>query len=149
MDIICAMAREWATQTEDALASLGYRRSASRRTVLELLASESCCVSAPHLHEAARKAGRPVGLASVYRVLDLLTARGFVQKLDLGGDHAQYERNEDAGHHHHLVCNGCGTVQAFADESLESALRRVESETGFEVERHDVLLRGACDDCRA
>jgi Fe2+ or Zn2+ uptake regulation protein len=32
---------------------------------------------------------------------------------------------------------------------LEEALRQIESQTGFEVERHEVLLRGACDDCRS
>lgn len=143
------MANGWATWTQEALAAQGYRRSTPRRVVLELLEAQTCCVSAPALFQAAREEGRPVGLASVYRVLDLLTEKGFVQKLDLGDDHAYYERIEDVGHHHHLVCNECGSVEAFSDETLELALRRIEEETGFDVESHDVLLRGSCDDCRS
>ena len=138
---------DWAERTQEALAERGYRRSAARRVVLDLLAAQDCCVTAPELHEAARAAGRPVGIASVYRVLDLLTETGFAEKLDLGDDHAHYERIDPREHHHHLVCTGCGRVEAFTDERLEAALRGIESSTGFDVERHDVLLRGACADC--
>ncbi len=126
----------------------GHRRSAARRIVLDLLAAGDCCVTAPELYDSARAAGRPVGLASVYRVLDLLTEKGFAEKLDLGDDHAHYERVDRRAHHHHLVCTDCGRVEAFTDASLESAIRRIETEAGFDVERHDVLLRGACGDCR-
>jgi Fur family transcriptional regulator, ferric uptake regulator len=140
---------DWATQTQDALAAQGHRRSAARRVVVELLAERDCCVTVPELYEAARAAGQPIGIASVYRVLDLLTEKGFVQKVDLGDAHAHYEKVDHArDHHHHLVCDECGRVQAFADDKLEAALRRIESETRFSVQSHDVLLRGACGDCR-
>jgi Fur family ferric uptake transcriptional regulator len=141
--------KSWADRTEDALAGEGRRRSTPRRVVLELLAERDCCVSAPALYEAARAAGTPVGLASVYRVLDLLTEKGLVEKLDLAEDHAYYEKVDPVSdHHHHVVCTDCGRVSQFADDQLESALREVEGRTGFAVERHDVLLRGACADCR-
>jgi Fur family ferric uptake transcriptional regulator len=140
---------DWAKQTHEALAAQGHRRSAARQVVLDLLAERDCCITVPELFEAARDAGHPIGIASVYRVLDLLTEKGFVQKLDLGDAHAHYEKVDHArDHHHHIVCDECGRVQAFADESLEAALRKIESETRFSVESHDVLLRGACGDCR-
>jgi len=140
---------DWNERTQEALAREGYRRSGARGVVVELLAQQSCCASVPDLYEAARAAGQPVGLASIYRVLDLLTEKGFVQKLDLGDDHAYYERVEnDGAHHHHLVCTDCGRVQAFEDDRLEAALSEIESKTGFEVESHDVLLRGSCDECK-
>src|SRR6266516_6182375 len=134
----------WAAHVEDDLASQGYRRSTSRRVVLELLGARTCCVTAPDLFEDARTSGRRVGIASVYRVLELLTEKGFVQRLDLGGDHAHFERvDAESGHHHHVVCNDCGRVETFSDEQLEAALSRIENRTGFSVESHDVLLRGA------
>jgi Fur family ferric uptake transcriptional regulator len=140
---------DWATQTQDALAAQGYRRSTARRIVVELLAERDCCVTVPELFQAARESSQPVGIASVYRVLDLLTEKGFVQKLDLGDDHAHYEKVDHArDHHHHLVCDECGRVQAFADDNLEAALQRIESATRFSVQSHDVLLRGACGDCK-
>ncbi len=149
MDIILSVS-SWASRVHDALREDGHRSSGARRAIVELIAARDCCVTAPDLFEASRKTGRPVGLASVYRVLDLLTEKGFVQKLDLGDDHSYYEQVEDDGeHHHHLVCNDCGRVEAFADEQLETALRGLERQTGFSVESHDVLLRGSCEACKA
>jgi Fur family ferric uptake transcriptional regulator len=140
---------EWEERTHDALRDAGYRVGAARRAVVSVLARRDCCLTVPEIVDALGAQGRTVGIASVYRVVDLLAERQLVQKIDLGDGRARYERAELADeHHHHLVCNECGRVEPFADESLEAALRRVEEDTGFAVASHDVLLRGACDDCR-
>jgi Fur family ferric uptake transcriptional regulator len=78
-----------------------------------------------------------------------LTSDGFVQRVDVGGDAARYEKVHSGGeHHHHLVCDDCGKVEAFEDAELERALSKVEHRTGYSVAGHDVVLRGACSDCR-
>jgi len=46
------------------------------------------------------------------------------------------------------VCDDCGRVEAFTDERLEVALTRVADGVGFAVLGHDVVLRGACAECR-
>ncbi len=139
----------WEERTHDALRDAGYRVGAARRAVVSVLARRDCCLTVPEIVEAVRVQGRDIGIASAYRVVDLLSEKQLVQKVDLGDGRAHYERVEPADdHHHHLVCNECGRVEPFADESLEAALRRVEQEAGFAVASHDVLLRGACDDCR-
>ena len=89
-----------------------------------------------------------VGTASVYRALEQLTKDGFVQRIDIGAGASRFEPiHADGEHHHHLVCDDCGKVEAFADDELERALRKVERRTGYSVAGHDVVLRGACDDC--
>jgi Fur family ferric uptake transcriptional regulator len=139
----------WEERTSEALHEAGYRVGSSRRAVVSVLARRDCCLTVPEIVDAVQSQGREIGIATVYRVVDLLAERRLVQKLDLGDGRAHYERVELADeHHHHLVCNECGRVEPFADESLEAALRRVEQDTGFAVASHDVLLRGACDDCR-
>jgi len=139
----------WEERTHEALREAGYRVGAARRAVVSVLAQRDCCLTVPEIADEVRTQGRAVGIASVYRVVDLLTEKRLVQKIDLGDGRAHYERVELAAeHHHHLVCNECGRVEPFADESLEAALQRVEQEAGFAVASHDVLLRGACDDCR-
>jgi Fur family ferric uptake transcriptional regulator len=86
----------------------------------------------------------------VYRVLDLLTEKGFVQRLEVGHGTARFEPAHASGeHHHHLVCGECGRVEAFEDDELERALRKVEGRTGYSVAGHDVVLRGACARCSA
>jgi Fur family ferric uptake transcriptional regulator len=140
----------WEEQTHDVLRDAGHRVGAARRAVVSVLARRDCCLTVPEIVDAVRNQGREVGIASVYRVVDLLTEKQLVQKIDLGDGRAHYERAElPDEHHHHVVCNDCGRVEPFADEELEAALRRVERDTGFAVASHDVLLRGACDGCRA
>jgi Fur family ferric uptake transcriptional regulator len=46
------------------------------------------------------------------------------------------------------VCDDCGKVEPFTDEPLERALERAAGRLGYPLEQHDVVLRGACDDCR-
>jgi Fur family ferric uptake transcriptional regulator len=138
----------WAEQTRQALRSAGYRRGPAREAVVAVLSGQDCVATVPEIVAAAEAAGRPVGIASVYRVLELLTEQGLVQKIDLGDGRAHYERVDGDEHHHHVVCDACGRVEPFSDAKLEAALHRVERETGYTVSAHDVLLRGSCVDCR-
>lgn len=116
--------------------------------MVEYLGGQDCCLSAQEIHDRIRSGGGRIGIASVYRVLDLLTAEGLLTRVDLGDGVARYEPATTESHHHHLVCDDCGKVEAFSDASLERALERVAGRVGYEVDAHDVVLRGACEDCR-
>lgn len=140
---------DWADATLTALRRRGRRSGAARAAVVELLGRQPCCITAQEIYDRLRDESRPVGLASIYRTLDQLSSEGFVQKIELGAGTTHYEPVRAGGeHHHHLVCDACGKVEAFADDGLERALHRVEHETGYRVAAHDVVLRGACTDCR-
>ncbi len=139
----------WSEQTAELLRQEGFRNARARQVVVDVLGRQDCCLSVPQILDAVRARGERVGVASVYRTLELLLEKGLVQKIDLGGERAHYERVDGDEHHHHLVCSECGRVEPFADRQLETALERLEKKTGFAVASHDVLLRGACDDCRA
>ena len=139
------------TWTEHALTTLdreGYRAGAARRTVVELLGRQHCCLSAKEITAALRDEGREVGLASVYRALEVLDQLKLVQRLDAGEGVVRYEPlRTDAGHHHHIVCDACGGVAAYEDEELERAIGRLAERLSWDVEAHDVVLRGTCPAC--
>ena len=85
-----------------------------------------------------------VGMVTVYRTLDLLSELGLVRRLDLGGG-PRYELAED--HHHHLICEDCGSVTEFEQCPLD--LRRLPRVGGgFEVRAHSLEVYGTCSDCR-
>jgi len=141
-------ASSWAESTVAALRSRGFRSGGARRAVIELLGRQDCCLTAQEIFDELRGGGRRVGIASVYRALEQLSKDGFVQRIDLGAGISRFEPIHSSGeHHHHLVCEDCGKVEAFADDELERALRTVEGRTGYSVAGHDVVLRGACRDC--
>jgi Fur family ferric uptake transcriptional regulator len=126
------------------------RSGAARRIVVEFLGRQTCCVSAQEIHDGLRAEDARVGIASVYRALEGLDQLGLIQRIDLGDGVTRFEPARSGGeHHHHLVCEDCGKIEPFEDAALEAALERVAGGRGFAVGGHDVLLRGACGDCRA
>jgi Fur family ferric uptake transcriptional regulator len=135
----------WAEQAIERLDEAGYRSGASRRKVVELLGEERCAVTALEIDRRLDSVGR----ASVYRTLDQLEQLHLVQRVEIGGDAAGYERVDSEQHHHHLVCEQCGLLAPFADRSLEQAIEAISRDADFEVAAHDVVLRGRCPDCKA
>lgn len=139
----------WEAHASSTLAGAGRRAGRARQLVISFLAGQQCYVSANEIFEALRAKDRKIGLASVYRALDELATLQLVQRLEFS-DGARFEPMLPSGeHHHHLVCDDCGKVEPFADGRLEIALDRVGDSLGYQVDAHDVLLRGACADCRA
>jgi Fur family ferric uptake transcriptional regulator len=139
---------EW---TEHALTTLereGHRAGAARRTVVEMLGRQHCCLSAKEIAGRLSDEGREVGLASVYRALELLDGLKLVQRLDAGEGVVRYEPLlQGSGHHHHIVCEGCGGVASYEDDELERAIHALAERLSWNVEAHDVVLRGRCPAC--
>jgi Fur family ferric uptake transcriptional regulator len=135
----------WADQTLSALRAAGYRAGGARSAVVELLERQDCCLSAQEIYDALRAEKRPVGLASVYRIVDLLAGLKLVQRVDVGDKVARYQAARPGGeHHHHVVCDDCGKVEPFSDPRLERVLSDVGKRVGFAIAGHNVLLRGSC-----
>jgi Fur family ferric uptake transcriptional regulator len=150
MGIIIDMTDSWATAALDRLRESSGRSGTARSAIVEFVGRQDCCVSAQEIHDGVRADGVRLGIASVYRTLEGLDRNGFVQRVDLGDGVARYEPAHAGGeHHHHLVCESCGQIEAFEDASLEAALERIATGKRYEVAAHDVVLRGACGDCRS
>jgi Fur family ferric uptake transcriptional regulator len=138
----------WAESATEALSEAGHRAGGARQAVVDLLARQSCCVSAQEIVDDLREDGTKVGLASVYRALDLLHSMNLVQKVDLGDGGSRFEPIRPGGeHHHHAVCDRCGRVTAFEDESLESALHAVGGQLRHSIDAHEVVIHGSCRRC--
>src|SRR5437667_11958478 len=113
------MATDWTQRTLEALRGGGYRNGLARRSVVELLGRQDCCLTAQEIFDELRGEGRGVGIASIYRVLELLTEKGLLQRVDFGAGVAGFEPAHSRGeHHHHLACSNCGRVEAFEDDEL-------------------------------
>ena len=143
------MGEAWIDDALTQLREASGRSGGARRVVVEYLGAQECCVSAQELHDALRAGGARVGIASVYRTLEGLDDLGLVQRVDLGDGVSRFERADPRGeHHHHLVCGDCGKVEPFEDPALEAAIAGIAGGRGYDVAAHEVVLRGACGDCR-
>jgi Fur family transcriptional regulator, ferric uptake regulator len=138
----------WVEHAHGCLEQAGYRSGAARRAVVEWLGAQDCAVSAREVEDALRAEGRGVGRASVYRTLEQLAALKLVTRLEVGDGMARYEAVDPSGeHHHHLICDDCGSVTPFEDDDLERSLARLARRLEFDVAEHDVVLHGNCG-CR-
>jgi Fur family transcriptional regulator, ferric uptake regulator len=134
----------WTERALGALSEAGFRSGGGRRQVVEILAEERCALTALEIDRRLPGVGR----ATVYRALEQLEGLGLIQKVDVGGEGAGFERVDPSGHHHHhIVCERCGRVVAFEDEGLEQAIHALAKRPDFKVSSHEVTLRGECASC--
>jgi Fur family ferric uptake transcriptional regulator len=118
--------------------------------VVGLLGRQSCCLSAQEISDQLRARGTDIGLASIYRALDLLHEMGLVQRVEIDGGGSRYEPVVPGGeHHHHAVCDSCGRVTAFEDPRLEQQLERLAGRLRHSMSGHDLVIRGECERCAA
>ena len=148
MPVSSTTAHAWTDHARETLAAAGHRASAPRDEVIAAIDSLGCSVTARELSEVLRERGSGVGLASIYRALELLERLGLIKRFDVGEGVARYEPAHPSGeHHHHVVCDTCGKVEPFEDGALERAITRLSEKVRFEVAAHDVTLHGRCPAC--
>lgn len=92
-----------------------------------------------------------IGLATVYRTVQLLCEFHFIDKLILDDGFVRYEigKKENTGHHHHhLICKNCGKVFSFEDDLLEDLEDTILRTMNFQVIDHEVKMFGLCSSCQ-
>ncbi len=138
----------WVGHAHATLERDGYRLSAPRSAVVETLADLGCSVTAKEIADRLRERGSDVGVASIYRTLELLDKLRLARRVDAAEGVARYEPVDPSGeHHHHAICDHCGKLDAFEDAELERLIDGVGARLGYEVGGHDVVLRGSCPEC--
>ncbi|PIU19565.1 MAG: ferric uptake regulation protein [Elusimicrobia bacterium CG08_land_8_20_14_0_20_59_10] len=134
----------------------GRRITPARHAVLDVLSERGEHLTAEEVFKAASRRYPNLGLATVYRTLELMTDLGMVSKFDTGDDKARYEFAEGPsakGHHHHLVCTSCHKIVDYKDFIKEETqlLRRTEQELtkkyGFRIIGHVIQFCGLCPAC--
>ena len=139
------------------LARGGERLTGPRRAVLDVLASSRVPLTVAEIH--AQLGGSRAHIVSVYRTVHLLVRMRLVRPTDsvrptdATRGSRRYELAEQfTGHHHHLICQGCGRIEdlegcVLADAALTQLTRYVRRTRRFTVTEHEVRLFGLCQRC--
>lgn len=119
-------------------------------TVRVLLENEEDHLSAEDVYLLVKEKSPEIGLATVYRTLELLTELKIVDKINFGDGVSRYDlRKEGAAHfHHHLVCIECGSVEEIQEDLLEDVEMIVEERWNFLVKDHRLTFHGVCRNCQ-
>ena len=134
-------------QRHQALNARGYKLTAPRRAVLDVIAGMHESLSPAEIHERARCRYPHLGLVTVYRTLDILVETGVVRRMHRDDGCHGYALAQ-AAHGHHLICSSCNQVVEFAECGLDRLLKSVARRTGFRVEGHWLQVFGLCPNCR-
>ena len=117
----------------------GYKVTPQRLAILRALDEEQH----QSMEEILRRCPE-IGMATVYRTLDLLSELGIVRRMELG-DGPRYELAED--HHHHMICESCGVISEFEECPLDLN-RLLHVSLDFELRSHSVEVYGKCAVCK-
>ena len=134
------------TSTRSSAASGGPRPTRQRLAVLDALGSVDDFRSAQEVHEILSSSGSPVGLATVYRTLQLYADTGDVDVLRREDGEAIYRRCSET-HHHHLVCRSCGATVEVEGPTVERWTTAMAADHGFTDVSHTLEIFGTCANC--
>lgn len=138
---------------KERLREKGLKVTRQRLLVLQTLAENSGShMAAEDIYELIRADYPDIGLATVYRTLQLLLEMQLVDRINLDDGCVRYEighlfEGDTKHNHHHLICRTCGKVLPFEDDLLEELERHIEEDTGFHVLDHELKFYGQCRDC--
>ncbi|OQO68054.1 transcriptional repressor [Enterococcus villorum] len=137
-------------KTKQQLHESGFKLTPQREaTLLVLLENEKEHLSAEEVFFLVKKKSPEIGLATVYRTLEILTDLKVIDKVSFNDGVARYDlRKEGAKHfHHHLLCLKCGTIEEVEEDLLSGVEDIVEKRYHFLVKDHRLTFHGVCQKC--
>ena len=109
---------------KEKLKATGFKITPQRRAIIEvLIQNEKSHLSSEEIYDKVRVNCPEIGLATVYRTMQLLDEINGISKLNLDDGCIRYEINiegEDAHHHHHLICNDFGAIIEVREDLLDA-----------------------------
>lgn len=133
---------------QKALSESGYRITQPRRAVIEAIVRARHSLSPEEILARARKIEPSVGLATVYRTLDVLHAEGYLERVRIGNK-GYTLACEERSLHFHLVCERCRAVIELQSDCFADALLAQLRAAGFQSRKNAVEIVGLCARCQS
>ncbi len=136
-----------AVSIAERLREKGYRLTPQRLIILSAIEASDEHISAEEIYAQVAARYPNVNISTVYRTLELLKKLGMVYEINLGEGRIRFH-SEGSGHHHHLVCQQCGTVIDIDEATLSSLKDALRRDYGFQAELRHVGVFGICEKCQ-
>ena len=140
-------------KVKDLLREKGLKVTSQRLMVLNILSTHGDeHLTVEEIYDLAKEESPEIGLATIYRTVQVLLELHVIEKVTFDDGFARYELNGEetgSGHrHHHAICTQCGKVYSLDTDLLDTLEKQVFKSLGFEVTDHEVKLYGLCSACR-
>ena len=131
---------------KDHLAKHQLKLTRQREQILDMFLKNEH-ITAEQMYRQLAKRDPHIGLATIYRTLNLFCEAGLAQARHFGTQ-TQYDNVSHKGHHDHLICTSCGKIVEFENEDIERLQEEVARRNGFAIQTHKLELYGVCAGCR-
>ncbi|MBM3656202.1 MAG: transcriptional repressor [Actinobacteria bacterium] len=127
------------------------RRKSSRESqIIEVINQLDQFLGAQQIHKILSNEKSSIGLATIYRRLELLSAEGKIDAIISPTGERLYRRcGQIEGHHHHLICRLCGATEEIDLEAVESITARIARRYGYQDISHSLEVFGICASCQS
>lgn len=131
----------------------GFKMTNQRRIVFETLnENKHEHLSPEEIYELIKDKYPTIGLATIYRTLQVFEEIGLIYKLNFDDGCYRYEimSSDDTNihQHHHLICKNCGKIIEVKEDLMNSLEEMIEKQYNFEIINHMVKFTGICSQCR-
>ena len=133
-----------------ALKDKGYKFTNQRSEIYNIfLEHKDSHLSTEEVFEYVSRVNPDIGIATVYRTLQLFEELNVLYKISFDDGVARYEIKSSISEHrhHHLICLDCGKVIEVKLDLLDSLEDEIESEESFKIVDHNLKFYGYCKEC--
>jgi len=125
----------------------GFRLTQIRKDLVKFILGRKSHWTIQSIAIQAKKSLPKVGIATVYRTVNLLQQQGYLTETYSSSGSARYEVTPEE-HHDHLTCIICGKIVEFENAEIERLQEAVAQKLGFELVDHRMELYGKCPRCK-
>mgnify|MGYP001139478890 CR=1 FL=1 len=134
----------------------GSRITFPRRVIIDFFHKNRGHFTADEVYSKISAHYPGIGIATVYRTLNILHEQGILDKFDFDDNKAKYELSQEHigyKHHHHMICSNCGKVIEYNDFSddekkfIEHISENLKKKYGFTIKKHVLYFKGICASC--
>ncbi|MEZ4741313.1 MAG: transcriptional repressor [Bdellovibrionota bacterium] len=125
------------------------KQTQQRKLIIDYFLQANRHIDADELHEIVKGKGHNIGLATIYRTLNLLKDSGLVEQRTFAEGRSVFEVSNPNSHHDHLICQDCGKIFEFENEKIEEIQLKIAEQLNFSLTDHRLELFGKCQrkDC--
>lgn len=146
------MSQELMKQIKEKLSEAGYKLTPQREITIQVMVEQdSEHLSAEEIYIKVKDRNVGIGLATVYRTLEILTELKILNKITFQDGLARYDLKKNETNHqpHHLLCLKCGSIEEVQQDLLKEVEDKIEHEYQFKITDHRLTFHGVCKECRA
>ena len=129
-----------------------YKLTPQREKIVEILVeNDEQHLSAEELYFILKEKTPDIGIATVYRTLDIFYELKILEKISFSNGVSKYHLRQsvdDDELHHHLICTNCNNIEKVSNPIFNKLIEYMRKEYSFEVQDNSLSFYGTCAKCK-